>query len=137
MVIRNAELPVGGRNYAGWVPGNKPEPGTTLITSAGRSRTLDIDERNKRYLITMLLRTACFFAFLVVPGWWKVAALAGAALLPAFAVLFANAADNRPPPLATAEPQEHDGLLALPAQQVIRGDIIEPDFEEGSREDVA
>ncbi len=128
---------LGCQNYAVWVPGNKSEPGRTLITSAERSRTLDIDERNKRYLITMVLRTACFLAFLVVPGWWKVAALAGAALLPAFAVLFANASDNRPPPLATAEPEGHDGLLALPAHQVISGDIIEPSFEEGPREDVA
>ncbi|RMB60278.1 DUF3099 domain-containing protein [Tessaracoccus antarcticus] len=116
---------VGGQNYAETVPANKPESDRTLITSAGRSRTLDIDERNKRYLITMVLRTACFIAFLVVPGWWKVAALVGAAILPAFAVLFANATDNRPPPLASPEPEEETGRLALPSQQVIEGDIEE------------
>ena len=116
---------VGGQNYAETVPVNKPEPDRTLITSATRSHTLDVDERNKRYLLTMVLRTACFLAFLVVPGWWKVAALVGAAILPAFAVLFANATDNRPPPLATPHPEEETGHLALPSHQVIEGDIEE------------
>ncbi|MDO5735528.1 MAG: DUF3099 domain-containing protein [Propionibacteriaceae bacterium] len=121
------------------MPGNKSGPEATLITSAGRSRTLDIDERNKRYLITMLLRTACFIAFLVVPGWWKIVALVLAAFLPAVAVLFANAADHRPPPLAPKLAEEEDGesRLALQPYQVIEGDIIEPDFEAGLREDVA
>ena len=42
---------------------------STLITSAGRGRTLDLEERQRRYLITMAVRTACFLLFLVVPGW--------------------------------------------------------------------
>ncbi|WP_353081678.1 DUF3099 domain-containing protein [Tessaracoccus lapidicaptus] len=95
----------------------------TLITSAGRSRTLDLEERQRRYLITMGVRTACFLAFLVVPGWWKIAALAAAALLPAFAVLFANNADHRPPP--AVRPDE-------PARPAISGGQIVPgSVEEG------
>ncbi len=115
-----------GPHYAWHVPGNKRGPEATVITNAGRNKTLDIDARNRRYLLTMTVRTACFLAFLVVPGWWKVVALAGAALLP-MVVLLANATDNRPPPLVTPEDEEDSGLVALPGTTVIRGTVEEPE----------
>ena len=120
-----AECPVAGRNYAGSVPDSKPDPDRTLITSAGRSRTLDIDARNRRYLITMVFRTAFFLAFLVVPGWWKIACLVGATVLPAVAVLLANASDHRPPPIAAREDEGTDGLAALSSNAIIKGTIEE------------
>lgn len=104
------------------MPTVKPAPEHAVITTASHGRTLDVETRTKRYLITMGVRTACFLAFLVVPGWWKVAALAGAALLPAFAVLFANNSDHRPPPVATAE--EPSARLALTGGETIPG-IVE------------
>jgi len=110
----------------GNVPGNKRDQDVTVITNAGRNKTLDIDARNRRYLITMAVRTACFLAFLVVPGWWKVLALAGAALLP-MVVLLANASDNRPPPLVTPDDEEDSGFVALPATAVIKGTVEEPE----------
>ncbi len=94
----------------------------TLITSAGRGRTLDLEERQRRYLITMGIRTACFLLFLVVPGWWKLVALAAAALLPAFAVLFANSSDHRPPP--QAEP-DGPGRPAIGGGEVVQGSVEE------------
>lgn len=94
-----------------------------LITSAAPSRALDIETRTRRYLITMAIRTVCFLLFLVVPGWWKVVSLAGAALLPAFAVLLANNADHRPPPTLT--PDDAPGSLALDGTQVVVGDVEE------------
>lgn len=115
-----------GRTYAGGVSTNKQDPERTVITNAGRNKTLDIDARNRRYLLTMAVRTACFLAFLIVPGWWKVLALAGAALLP-MVVLLANASDNRPPPLVTADDEEDSGLVALPGNAVIRGSVEEPE----------
>lgn len=108
------------------MPGNKQDPDVTVITSAARNKTLDIDARNRRYLLTMAVRTACFLAFLVVPGWWKILALAGAALLP-MVVLLANATDNRPPPLVTADDVEEGGPVALPGNAVIKGSIEEPE----------
>lgn len=96
----------------------------TLITSARNSRSLDLEERQRRYLITMGLRTACFLAFLVVPGWWKLVALAGAALLPAIAVLLANNADHHPPgTVGTGE--DKPGILALPPSHVVPGTLEE------------
>lgn len=113
-----------GPPYDWRVPGNKQDPDVTVITNAGRNKTLDIDTRNRRYLLTMALRTVCFLAFLVVPGWWKILALAGAALLP-MVVLLANATDNRPPPLVTNDDMEEGGPVALPGNAVIKGTIEE------------
>lgn len=94
-----------------------------LITSAGRSQSLALAERQKRYLITMGVRTGCFLAFLIVPGWWKLAALGVAALLPAFAVLFANNSDHRPP--ATVPKTEAGSTLAIAPGEVVRGTVEE------------
>lgn len=95
-----------------------------VITSASsRGRTLDVEERQKRYTITMSIRTLCFFAFLVVPGWWKIVALVGAAILPIFAVVLSNATDHRHPPEAPAADDDTDTRLALPSGTVIRGDV--------------
>ncbi len=63
-----------------------------------------------------------FLAFLIVPGWWKVAALLAAAVLPAFAVLLANNSDHRPPAMAHDEAEERP---ALPSSVVVRGSVEE------------
>ena len=95
----------------------------TIITDAGRSQSLELEERQKRYLITMGIRTGCFLAFLIVPGWWKVATLIAAAVLPAIAVLLANNVDHRPP--ATLPPEDGADRPALPAGEVLPGTIEE------------
>ncbi|MFC7406916.1 DUF3099 domain-containing protein [Georgenia alba] len=61
------------------------------ITSAPRPLSQDVHDRTVRYLFSMGLRTACFLLMLVVPGWWKVACVAAAVILPAVAVILANA----------------------------------------------
>ncbi|HMR48650.1 MAG TPA: DUF3099 domain-containing protein [Arachnia sp.] len=93
-----------------------------VITTAPTSRTLDVETRQRRYLITMAVRTAGFLAFLVVPGWWKLVALAAAAILPVVAVLLANNSDHRPPPPVSPE-EEPTTLLALPSGEVLRGTV--------------
>ena len=95
----------------------------TLITNAGHSQSLALAERQKRYLITMGVRTGCFLAFLVVPGWWKLVALGAAALLPAFAVLFANNQDHRAP--AAVPEEQPTGSLAITAGEVVQGTVEE------------
>ena len=94
-----------------------------LITSAGRGRSLDLAERQKRYLITMGLRTALFVAFLIVPGWWKVVTLGLAAVLALAAVLLANQSDHRPPPSAPVEPSQDP--RAITAGDVLPGTLEE------------
>lgn len=94
-----------------------------LITDATVGKTLDVDARTRRYAITMGIRTACFIAFLFVPGWWKLVLLLGAAFLPAVAVLLANNYDHRPPPLAPSD--DDHSTKALPPNQVIPGSVAE------------
>lgn len=94
----------------------------TLITSARKGTSLDADERQRRYLITMGLRTACFIAFLFVPGWWKVACLIGAAVLPAVGVLLANNADRHAPAVVDLD-EELPARPAIAGGPVVRGTV--------------
>ncbi|MFJ6623568.1 DUF3099 domain-containing protein [Kitasatospora sp. NPDC091335] len=72
------------------------------ITGARSSLTEDVRGRQRRYVISMLARTVCVLLAVVL---WDVqrvlafAALAGAVLLPYFAVLIANAGRERAPGL--------------------------------------
>lgn len=76
-----------------------------LITSARSGRTLDTDARRRRYLWTMAARVGCFLAATMTPLPWNLVLLIAAAVLPTFAVMLANAIDQRgsatpPPPIA-------------------------------------
>ncbi|MGW1175420.1 DUF3099 domain-containing protein [Kitasatospora sp. NPDC002543] len=72
------------------------------ITGARSSLTEDVRGRQRRYVVSMLVRTACVLLAVVL---WDVqrvlafVALAGAVLLPYFAVLIANAGRERAPGL--------------------------------------
>ncbi len=61
------------------------------ITTAAPARAEDIAARQKRYLISMGIRTACFIGAVAVgPGWLRWVLIAGAVFLPYVAVVFAN-----------------------------------------------
>lgn len=96
-----------------------------LITTARFSRSLDTDERNKRYLITMLFRVVFFLAAVLAPSPWRWVLLIASAVLPPIAVMLANAVDLRTPP----EPVEVEptSRLALTAGEIIAGDVVEQD----------
>ncbi|MGW4893826.1 DUF3099 domain-containing protein [Kitasatospora sp. NPDC004240] len=72
------------------------------ITGARSSLSEDVRGRQRRYVISMLVRTLCVLLAVVM---WDVqrvvafAALAGGVLLPYFAVLIANAGRERAPGL--------------------------------------
>lgn len=95
-----------------------------VITDAKRGATLDLEARTKRYLITMGFRTACFVGMIFVPGGWKLVLLAGAALLPGIAVLFANAEDRHRSPVADDRPDPWTPP-ALPSKDTIEGEVVE------------
>jgi hypothetical protein len=61
------------------------------ITSAERGITDQQSSRTRRYLISMSIRTACVIAAIFVPGWPRWVLIAGAVVLPYFAVVIANA----------------------------------------------
>lgn len=66
-----------------------------LITSARRAKSLDADERNRRYLLTMAVRVACFVGGVLSPSPWNWVLFVGAAVIPPIAVVLANAVDRR------------------------------------------
>ncbi len=65
------------------------------VTSAASSTVDDQGQRVKRYLTMMGLRVVCFGLAFVTTGWVRWVAIAGAVVLPYFAVVTANAVRPR------------------------------------------
>lgn len=61
------------------------------ITSAQKGLSSDLPSRQRRYFISMMIRTACFVAAVILPSPYRWFALVGALLLPYVAVVMANA----------------------------------------------
>jgi hypothetical protein len=61
------------------------------ITSAPAALTRDQAGRQKRYFISMMIRTGCFILTVILPSPYRWFALLGAVTLPYFAVVIANA----------------------------------------------
>ena len=85
------------------------------ITGVRPGLSEDVDNRARRYLVSMSLRSVCFIAGVLVDGWLRWVFLAGAVLLPYIAVVLANGgrenAGDRPLPTVAPPPRR-----ALPAQ---------------------
>lgn len=96
-----------------------------MITDAQGSTSAELSRRQKRYVITMLFRLACFIAIFFVPGVWRWVLGAGAVFLPYIAVILANQADTRGrrgPKPADDDPEPASDHLQL--ESVV---VIEPD----------
>lgn len=61
------------------------------ITSAQQGLSDDLPRRQRRYLISMLIRTAFFVAAVFAPSPYRWFCVVGALILPYFAVVIANA----------------------------------------------
>ena len=69
-----------------------------MITTAPQSRGADLAHRQRRYIISMTIRTLCFIGAIVVgPGWLRWALFAGAFFLPYVAVVMANTSSPQIP----------------------------------------
>ena len=99
-----------------------------LITSARPARSLDANERNKRYLWTMAVRVACFLGGVLSPTPWNWVLFVGAAIIPPIAVALANAVDLRRTPDATDDaPAE---LKELAPGTVVPGSVEDDPTED-------
>jgi hypothetical protein len=67
------------------------EPKPISITSAPVAHSQEQPGRAKRYLISMLIRTACFIGAVLTPSPYRWFLIVGAVVLPYFAVIIANA----------------------------------------------
>jgi uncharacterized membrane protein len=97
------------------------EPEPIRITTATRSHRDDIARRQKRYLISMGIRTVCFVAAIVSIGHWFVwLFLVGSFILPYVAVVMANAgADPDPGGPEPFDPDRSAPALEQPPERRI------------------
>lgn len=96
----------------------KGEPAEVYtITEAQRGLSDEQTSRQRKYLISMGIRTACVLGAILVPGWPRWAFIVGAVVLPYLAVVIANAgrASDKPGDVGV-EGQAH---AALPASQYV------------------
>jgi Protein of unknown function (DUF3099) len=97
------------------------ESSAVRITDARTAHSDDLRHRQRRYLLSMLVRTVCFVAAVVVDSWLRWVFLVAALFLPYVAVVMANAVSRRPPRRAdTVAPDAHGSLEATPSQNVDR-----------------
>jgi hypothetical protein len=96
--------------YRGVVRGSRSSDDVFQITGAPRALSDDVRERQRRYLISMSIRTVCFVLAIVVTGWLRWALLVGALVLPYIAVVMANAGRER---VETPSTLLDDGPAAL------------------------
>jgi Flp pilus assembly protein TadB len=61
------------------------------ISDVGESLSKDQSARQRRYFISMMIRTLCFVLAVVLPSPWRWISLIGAVTLPYIAVIAANA----------------------------------------------
>jgi hypothetical protein len=61
------------------------------ITTASMSRHDEIARRQRRYIMSMSLRTVCFIGAVLTEGWIRWVLVAAAVVLPYVAVVMANA----------------------------------------------
>lgn len=69
----------------------KKQEATQSITTAQSGLSLDQAARQRRYFISMMIRTVCFILAVLLPSPYRWIALAGALTLPYIAVIAANA----------------------------------------------
>jgi predicted tellurium resistance membrane protein TerC len=65
------------------------------ITTAATSLRDDQRARQRAYLLSMAVRTACFLGAIVAPNPWRWILIGGAVVLPYFAVVVANGGRSR------------------------------------------
>lgn len=89
------------------------------IASAREARSDDIAGRQTRYIVSMLIRTACFVGAVAADGVLRWVLVAAAVFLPYIAVILANAGVQKDPtPPSTYAAPTHGELDTRPPSQV-------------------
>ncbi|WP_432563405.1 DUF3099 domain-containing protein [Kineococcus sp. SYSU DK003] len=102
------------------------ETASYRITDAPTSHTDDLGVRYRKYVVSMVIRTACFLAFVFVDHWTRWIFVVGAIFLPYVAVVLANAGRetrSAPPESFDVQPQAPRPPQQLPAIEAKITDI--------------
>lgn len=100
-----------------------------LITSARIPKSLDADQRIRRYLASMAVRVVCFISGCFAPFPYNVLLFVGAAVIPGVAVILANAIDLR------TLPPETTGTGSADAHTLTTGGVVPGDVEDAAPSD--
>jgi hypothetical protein len=84
------------------------DPDTVRVTTAPIARAEEQRGRQRRYLISMGIRTICFVGAVVADGWLRWVLVAGAVVLPYVSVVFANTEGRRDDGYLLADPGPAD-----------------------------
>lgn len=97
-----------GAGRRGQGPRSRTQP--VRITTAAISPSADVAHRQRRYVLTMTIRLACFIGAVVTDGWVRWVLVVGALVLPYIAVVMANSASPRvdEAPLLHDPPNHHE-----------------------------
>lgn len=99
-----------------------------VITEARPPASDDLEKRQRRYLISMAIRTACFIGLVITPSPWRWLFIPGAALLPVIAVVIGNVDDRR---TATTDSQA-GGPREIGPAMTVHGEVDQPSEESGN-----
>ncbi|MBC7290042.1 MAG: DUF3099 domain-containing protein [Actinotalea sp.] len=110
----------GGRPAAGRGTRHGAADEVHRITSARASLHDDIAARNKRYMLQMSTRVACFVGAVALDHWTRWILVAGAVFLPYVAVVIANAGrEKATDPGTYVEPADPRALPSRPSGPVM------------------
>lgn len=112
------------------------------ITDAPTAHTDEMRQRMIKYAVAMGIRMVCLVLIFILPGWFKLIAVAGAVFLPWVAVIIANGGSDTmnehsnalldAAPL-TELPAARPGPAAPPADsEVLQGEIIPEEEKPGA-----
>lgn len=119
------------------------------ITDAPSPHTDEMRTRMIKYSVSMGIRVVCLFLMFFVHGWLLWVVIAGAVVLPYFAVIIANGgSDTRlmtasdamidsPPATALDAPRAAEEPGESPETTVLSGEIVDNDYEIHDDEDKA
>lgn len=112
------------------------QPGVHRITEARESHSSERDTRVRKYTISMSVRMLCFVLAFFFDGWLRWVFVAGAVVLPYFAVVVANGGADltkREPPAEFYKSPEPEQLPAAPSAadaSFAEADVIDGTFVE-------
>ena len=111
--------------------------GPLVITDAHTAASKEQAGRQKRYIITMAFRTACFVAMIFVPGVGRWILFGCAVFLPYLAVIVANQADKRGETFNPRLPMPSDApqLTTGRHEDLIAGDVHDSRVGDGEARD--
>lgn len=114
------------------------------ITDARSAHSDEIRGRMIKYSISMGIRLVCIILVFFVEGWMQWVVIAGAVVLPYFAVIFANGGSDTSDLPHSQSLIDHVPLAALetaapvspePTDDVLQGEIIDDDVEPATTND--